>query len=70
MIIVLYFQKGVDKSFYLSFNGIRYCDLFVQEDFLVQVMTCNDLVYACSANKQARSFRVHTRKHIKYLNNQ
>ena len=54
--ILLYFQREVFCLclFYISFNGIRYCDLFVKEVFLVQIMT-KYLVQIGSANKHARS---------------
>ena len=52
-------------SFCISFNGIKYCDLFVKYVFLIQVMT-KYLVKVCLSNKQALSFRVHTRQQIYY----
>ena len=46
--------------FYGGFNGVKYCHIFVEQVFLVQVLT-KYLVKICLANKQARSFRCQRR---------
>ena len=56
----------MSMSYHISFNGNKYCHIFVKYVFLVQVMI-KYLVLVCLENKQARSFRVRTRQHTYYL---